>query len=91
MPPRKPRGLAKATLRRREAILAALRSGRWLHGERLRAMSCPEISSMALRHMLRRMRDDGYVILSEGGLDGRGWKLISEPDELARAAKNSTD
>lgn len=74
------------THHRREIILALLRPGKWVHSRALWEAACPELGGRGFNHLVSRMRNDGYVLESEGGLEGRGWRLISEPDAMRIAA-----
>lgn len=82
----KVRGRSKITGERRARILAILGPGLWVRSRRLHDAACPELTLIGFRHLMRWMRVDGYQLESEGGAQGRGWRLISEPKQMALAA-----
>lgn len=74
-------------MRARAKVLEALRPGKWVHGPKLSALVYPGRGSGSIRHLIARMREEGYEIEGEQlGTSSRGYRLISEPDAMTIAA-----
>lgn len=74
------RGLCEKTVIRRREVIRLLRAGRMIHGETLRQAVMPDRSMNNLYLLIRRLREAGYGIETNGtGWDSRGYRLVSEP------------
>lgn len=79
MPPRY-RDRCRKTYERRERLVALLKDGRRIQGDRLREAVMPDRSKVAFQLFIRGMREDGYDIRADGpGHCCRGYMLKAVP------------
>ncbi|MDF0543371.1 hypothetical protein PX699_13520 [Sphingobium sp. H39-3-25] len=68
-----------AALQSRAIALDMLRSGKWVHGEKLWIAAYADMPRHNVKALIFRLRREGYEIDSEGGgQSSRGYRLISE-------------